>query len=129
MDTLPSRPAVVLGCTEDEAARLLEGRRVTPGEVDALAALHYDWRRHLRDPDSYWVTVPVAARLLRASPAAVEHLLRSGRVNHILHVSGVRLIRRHDLVRLRRPGRWPAASRDAGDARPDGGEAGDRPAR
>ena len=105
MDTLPSHPAVVLGCSEEEAARLLGGRRVTPGEVDALAARHYDWRRHLRSPDSYWVTVPVAARLLRVSPVAVENLLRSGRVEHILHVSGVRLIRRHELLQLPPPRR------------------------
>jgi hypothetical protein len=116
MDTVPSRPAVVLGCTEDEAARLLDGRRVTPGEVDALAALHYDWRRHLRDQDSYWVTVPVAARLLRVSPAAVEHLLRAGRLDHILHVSGVRLIRRHELDALLQQERRPSTTSEAGGA-------------
>jgi hypothetical protein len=45
-------PAVVLGCSPDEAAALLAGKRVTPGEVESVAASAYDWRRHLRDPRS-----------------------------------------------------------------------------
>ena len=35
-------PVHVLGTTPDAAARLLEGRRVTPGEVEALASIYYD---------------------------------------------------------------------------------------
>ena len=56
-------PVHVLGTTPEAAARLLEGRRVTPGEVEALASIYYDWREHLRDPHSYWVTVGQAACL------------------------------------------------------------------
>ena len=60
-------PVAVLGCSPAEAADLLRGRRVTPGEVETVALEHYDWWRHLHDPASYWVTVSRAARLLHLS--------------------------------------------------------------
>ncbi len=91
-------PVHVLGCTPDEAACLLRGRRVTPGEVEALAVVYYDWRKHARDPQSYWVTVPQAARLLRLSPGVVRTLVDSGRLPHVRHESGVPLLRRHEVV-------------------------------
>ena len=91
-------PALVLGCSEDEAVRLLRGRRVTPGEVEALALGSYEWWRHLRDQHSYWVTASQAARLLHMSPGAVRSLLEEDRMPHVVHVSGVRLMRRHEVV-------------------------------
>lgn len=90
-------PVHVLGTTPDAAARLLEGRRVTPGEVEALAAIYYDWRQHLRDPHSYWVTVGQAARILHLSPVVVKQLVDSGRLPHVRHESGVSLMRRHEI--------------------------------
>lgn len=93
-------PALVLGCGQDEAARLLRGRRVTPGEVEALALGSYQWWRHLRDQQSYWVTASQAARILRLSPAAVRTLLDTDRIPYVVHVSGVRLMRRHEVVAL-----------------------------
>ena len=91
-------PAAVLGCSTDEAAELLAGRRVTPGEVEAVALAHYDWRRHLHDPRSYWVTTTQAARVLRLAPSTVQRLLDEGRLPHVRHRSGIRLLRRHEVV-------------------------------
>ena len=90
-------PARILGCTEDEAVALLAGKPVTPGEVEALATRHYDWRAHLRDPRSYWITVTEAARMLRTSHTVVKRMLDDGRVPFVAHVSGVRLMRRHEV--------------------------------
>src|SRR3954449_8433834 len=87
----------ILGCTPEEAARLLRGRPVTPGEVEAAARIHYDWRRHLNDPESYWRTIPRASRILGMRPKAVRKLLDSHRLPHIVHASGERLMRRHGL--------------------------------
>ena len=99
-------PVHVLGTTPEAAARLLEGRRVTPGEVEALASIYYDWREHLRDPRSYWVTVGQAARILRQSPVVVKQLVDGGRLPHVRHESGVPLMRRHEIVERARNGRW-----------------------
>ena len=92
----------VLGCTEDEARTLLAGKHVTPGEVEAVAMLHYDWRRHAGDPESYWVTATQAARILRVSPIALKRMLDQDRIPHVFHASGVRLMRRHDVEELSR---------------------------
>jgi hypothetical protein len=99
-------PALVLGCSEDEAATLLDGRAVTPGEVESVALTRYQWWRHLRDSRSYWVTVSQAARFLRLSPTVVRGMLDEDRLPHVVHSSGVRLMRRHEvegLARRRQP--------------------------
>jgi hypothetical protein len=90
----------VLGCGPEEAARILRGRPVTPGEVEAAARIHYDWRRHLNDPDSYWVTISQASRILGMRPKAVRKLLDDQRLPHITHATGVRLMRRHEIVAI-----------------------------
>ena len=87
----------ILGCTPEEAARLLHGRPVTPGEVEAVARVHYDWRRHVNDPDSYWVTISQASRILGMRPKAVRKQLDNHRIPHIVHSTGVRLMRRHEV--------------------------------
>jgi len=94
-------PAQVLGCTEAEALRLLAGKRVTPGEVESVALEHYDWRRHAHDPSSYWVTATQAARILHKSPSMVRRMLDEGRLPCVEHVSGVRLMRRHQIEEVR----------------------------
>jgi hypothetical protein len=90
-------PTEILGCSSAEATALLRGRRVTPGEVESLAMSSYDWRAHLRDPRSYWVTVSEAARILHSSPSRVRRLLDDDRLPHLTHLSGVRLMRRHQI--------------------------------
>lgn len=87
----------ILGCSPEEAARLLHGRPVTPGEVEAAAQVHYDWRRHINDPESYWVTITQASRILGMRPKAVRKLLDSRRLPYMTHATGVRLMRRHEI--------------------------------
>jgi hypothetical protein len=97
MESRTFNPALVLGCTEDEALELLHGRRVTPGEVESVALTYYQWWRHLRDPRSYWVTTSQAARILHVSPSVVRRMLDNDRLPHMVHSSGVRLMRRDDI--------------------------------
>jgi excisionase family DNA binding protein len=102
MDDLQSVPTFdpvrVLGCSPDEAEALLSGRRVTPGEVESIALSTYQWWRHLRDPRSYWVTTSQAARLLRLPPSVVRRMLDEKRLPYVVHSSGVRLMRRHEII-------------------------------
>jgi hypothetical protein len=100
MSTPVFDPAKVLGCTEEEARSLLNGKRVTPGEVESVAAEHYDWRRHMRDPRSYWVTATQAAYVLHTSPTVVKRMLDEHRLRYVVHTSGVRLMRRHEIEEL-----------------------------
>ena len=93
-------PAHVLGCSREQALQLFRGRRVTPGEAEAIAERSYPWRRHLHDPDSYWVTTSETARILHLAPPQVKRLLDRGRLPHIRHVSRVRLMRRAQIVAL-----------------------------
>lgn len=90
-------PAHVLGCSPNEARSLLQGKRVTPGEVESVALKHYSWRRHIHDPESYWITVSQAADILEISPGKVKQLLGEERLPHVVHASGVRLMRRQQI--------------------------------
>jgi hypothetical protein len=97
MSTPVFDPALVLGCDEAEAAALLRGRRITPGEVESVALTSYQWWRHLRDRRSYWVTTSQAARILQLSPSVVRRMLDNDLLPHVVHSSGVRLMRRHEI--------------------------------
>jgi hypothetical protein len=107
-------PLPVLGVTASEAGELLRGRRVTPGEVESVARRHYPWRRHLHDPSSYWVTVSEAARLLHCAPGSVRHLLETGALPYVEHVSGVRLMRRAQVTAYADADRRPRRTRRRG---------------
>ena len=100
MSTPVFDPANVLGCSEEEALLLLNGKRVTPGEVESVAVEHYDWRRHMRDPRSYWVTATQVAYILHTSPTVVKRMLDENRLPYVVHTSGVRLMRRHQIEEL-----------------------------
>ena len=78
----------------------MHGQTMTLDEVEALALSSYQWWRHLRDPRSYWVTASQAARLLHISPGVVRRLLDEKRLPYLVHSSGVRLMRRHEIVRI-----------------------------
>ena len=93
-------PTHILGCSREQALQLFHGRPVTPGEAEALAETSYPWRRHLHDPGSYWITTSETARLLHLSAPQVKRLLDRGRLRHVRHVSGVRLMRRAQIVAL-----------------------------
>ena len=103
-------PAKILGCSLEEARGLLRGRPVTPGEVEGVALQHYNWRAHLHDPSSYWVTLSQAAELLRCSPRELSDLLRQHRLPYHVHRSGVRLMRRQDIEAFAERHRLPEAS-------------------
>ncbi len=89
--------ASILGCSPEEATALLGGRPVTPSAVEDVARTHYDWRRHVHDPDSYWLTITQASLVLGLRPRTIRRLLDTDRLPHITHVSGVRLMRRHEI--------------------------------
>jgi hypothetical protein len=93
-------PVSILGCTPDEARSLLQGRVVTPGEVEAVARSHYRWRKHLADDGSYWVVTSQAAAILDVSPGQVTALMQRRRLPYVTHRSGVRMMRRSDVVAL-----------------------------
>ena len=99
----PSRhadPAHILGCSREQALQLFHGLPVTPGEAEAIAETSYHWRQHLHDPCSYWITTKETARILDLSPGQVKRLLDLGQLPHVRHVSGVRLMRRAQIVAL-----------------------------
>jgi hypothetical protein len=93
-------PVHILGCSREEAVELFHGRPVTPGEAEAIAERAYRWRRHLHDPKSYWITTAQAARILELTPRQVKKLLDGGQLQHVRHASGVRLMRRAQIVAL-----------------------------
>ncbi len=108
--------ATILGCGREEATRLLRGRPVTRGEVDAAARIHYDWRRHLDDPDSYWVTISQASRILGLRPKVVRRLLDRRQLPSITHDSGVGLMRRHEIESIAERSAHPVIPAMAGPA-------------
>lgn len=93
-------PIAILGCSPDEARLLMRGRVVTPGEVEAVATQHYNWRRHLQDDTSYWVVTSQAAQILHLSARQVESMLLHRRLRYVTGPRGVRLMRRHDVEGL-----------------------------
>lgn len=94
-------PVRVLGCDPQQALLLFHGRPVTPGEAEAIAEKTYPWRRHLHDSDSYWITVGQAAFILGVPAQRLRRLLDQGRLPHIRHASGVRLMRRTEIEALK----------------------------
>jgi hypothetical protein len=90
--------ARILGCGTDEVPALLDGQPATRESVEQLALEHYRWRRHVDDPDSYWVTLKQASLVLGVSPQRVKQLLESGEVPYVVHRDGVRLMRREELL-------------------------------
>jgi excisionase family DNA binding protein len=93
-------PARVLGCSLERARRLMRGHVVTPGEVESVALDYYPWRAHLRDPDSYWITVSQAADILGVSDAELRRMLAHRRLPFSTHRSGVRLMRRRQIEEI-----------------------------
>jgi hypothetical protein len=59
--------------------------------------VHYPWRRHLADADSYWCTPQQAATVLGVSVQHVKQLLATDKFPHVVHSSGTRLMRRAQL--------------------------------
>lgn len=89
--------AWVLGCSPDEVSQLLNGGPRSRESVEQLAAEHYRWRRHVDNPESYWVTLKQASAILGVSTQRLKQLLDSGEVPCVVHRDGVRLMRREEL--------------------------------
>lgn len=101
--TVPARhfdPMHILGCSREEAVELFHGRPVTPGEAEGIAEGSYPWRRHLKNPKSYWITTAEAARILKLTPRQVKWRLDRGQLQHVRHASQVRLMRRAYVLTL-----------------------------
>ena len=109
----------ILGCSHLTYRRLtLEGKlpprdesrhRTLPIDaIEAAAAEFYRWRRHLNDPNAYWVTDESAARILNVGVEQVEPVLAGERLPYIDHADGVRMYRREqvDEVAAARAERW-----------------------
>ena len=99
METLDAFEAArVLGCTPNEARRLLNnGQPTTLERVERLALNSYRWMAHVDDPDSYWVTVKQAAAILGVSRQRIKQLLEADRLPHEVTHGQVRLMRREQL--------------------------------
>jgi len=89
--------ARIVGCTPEELPALLDGRPATRERAEELASEHYRWRRHVDDPDSYWVTLKQASAIRGVSTQRMKQLLDSGEVPYVVHRDGVRLMRRDEL--------------------------------
>ncbi len=73
---------------------------MTPGEVESVAFEYYPWRAHLRDPDSYWITLSQAADILGVSDAELRQMLTYRRLPFFTLKSGVRLMRRQQIEEI-----------------------------
>lgn len=100
--------AHILGCSDETvrrhvAAGRLQGAPRGAGEamsrleVEAMAAELYPWRRHVRDPQSYWVTGAGAADLLGVTVGRLDQLSDAHRIPFVRHEDGTRLYRRREL--------------------------------
>jgi predicted site-specific integrase-resolvase len=106
--------AGILGCSVSSvrrhvaAGRLHSGRRrykhraLSRADVEDLAVAVYDWRGHVHDPESYWLTGQQAADVYGVNRARLGELSRADRLPYVVHRDGVRLYRRHQLFVLAR---------------------------
>ncbi len=82
-------------------------------DVEWLALRTYRFRRHLHDPESYWVTGHRAAAILGVNKNRLNQLAGKGYLPFAVHADGTRLYRREQLMTVAnaREARWPSASR------------------
>lgn len=87
-------------------------RTLSRAEVEGLAKQTYRYRRHIYDPESYWVTNERAAAILGVNRARLNQLAASDLIPFELHASGTPLYRRRQLevVANAREARWGWAS-------------------
>lgn len=97
--------AAILECSIPSVQRrVLEGRlqrhqkgkhgAFSRAEVDQLAADVYDWRRHVHDPTSYWMTTERRSDP-RRRPAAHPPATRARPTAFLGHNDGIRLYRKN----------------------------------
>ena len=99
--------AHMLGLPPAEARHLLYDHQLaaprshlvtaTTAAVEELAPVHYPWKQHVHDPQSYWLTVSQAAGILGVSVQRVKQFLEKDALPYETTNTGVRLMRRHQL--------------------------------
>jgi hypothetical protein len=67
-------------------------------DVEALALRTYAYSKHVRDPDSYWVTGQRAADILGVNMARVRQLAYAGLIPSERHADGTFMHRREQLT-------------------------------
>lgn len=85
-----------------------EHRTLSRAEVEALACEVWNWRRHVDNPDAYWLAGQQAASLLGVSRQRLGKLGDKGFVPYVRGSDGVRLYRREQLLIIAnaREARW-----------------------
>jgi excisionase family DNA binding protein len=109
----------ILGCSHLTYRRLTREGKLPPrdgarhrtlpiGAIEEAAGEFYRWRRHLNDPNSYWLTDEPAARILNVAVDQVEPILAGERLPFVDHADGVRMYRREQVeqVAAMRAERW-----------------------
>lgn len=111
----------ILGCRPSRYHRLAEQGlvpamerggirrpRIPREEIEAAAARVYDWRRHLGDDDTYWITAEDIAPLVDLRPDQVEIALSGAGVPSVRHTDGTLLYRRAqvEIYASERQRRW-----------------------
>lgn len=101
--------AAILGCSVASVRRrVLEGRlprrrqkgkqgAFSRAEVEELATEVYDWRRHVHDATSYWVTTEQAVVILGVVHQRVRQLAERDLLPYLWHRDGIRLFGREQL--------------------------------
>ena len=87
----------MLGMLPWQAERILGPGPYTLEALDDAAMEHYQPPAHREDPYSYWLTSAQAAKVLGISVARLKQLATADRVPYVVHRSGQRLMRRHQL--------------------------------
>ena len=88
--------------------RPVNRRMLSQAEVEALALVSYEHRRHIAEEESYWVTGRRAAAILGVNLARLNQLAAKGFLPFAVHADGTRLYRRRQLevVANARDARW-----------------------
>jgi hypothetical protein len=89
--------AHILGVLPWQAERILGAGPYTLEGVDLAAMEHYQPLAHREDGYSYWLTSGQAAKVMGISVARLHQLAAADLVPYLVHRSGVRLMRRHQV--------------------------------
>lgn len=88
----------VLGMLAWQAEKILGPGPYELEAVEKAALEHYQPSAHRADRFSYWLTSGTAAELMGVSPARVKRMVSADRLPYVTHHSGLRLLRRHQVV-------------------------------
>lgn len=89
--------AHILGMLAWQAEKILGAGPYELEAVERAALEHYQPSAHRVDRFSYWLTSGAAAELMGVSPARVKRMVTADRLPYVMHRSGLRLLRRHQV--------------------------------